>query len=293
MSNPSNVTPQSADLRWSQETRLRMVDALVFWEGRVNRSDLIRRFGISVPQATNDLRRYLELAPANLRYDTRQKAYLAEDGFAPLFGMPDAEAWLRGAAADGGAMMPVETTPMPPRRIDPIVLRRVLAARRGGLALRVLYQSMDEPEPTWRWLVPVALAGDGVRWHLRTYNEALGRFEDLLFPRMVQIDGERPAGVLPEDLDWNRFVTVELRPASRLSAGQRAVIAVDYGMQDEACRVEVRSALLFVFLQRIGVNGPGALLELANRDAVEAELEGITRRFRIPTQTSNSTPDQR
>ena len=81
-------------LRWGEEARLRAIDADAFWEGRVNRAGLMRRFGISVPQATIDLRAYQLLAPENLRYDTREKAYLATEGFKPLFGPPEAEAWL-------------------------------------------------------------------------------------------------------------------------------------------------------------------------------------------------------
>ena len=41
--------------------------------------------------------------------------------------------------------------------LDPWLLRRVLAARRAGLALRILYQPMDEPAATWRWISPMAL----------------------------------------------------------------------------------------------------------------------------------------
>ena len=264
-------------LRWSQEARLRAIDAAAFWDGRVNRSDLLEKFGISVPQATNDLRHYLELAPGNLRYDTRQKAYLAGPDFQPLFGPPDAEAWLRAAAA-GRDAFPVEFVPLPPRRIDPWLLRRVVGAQRNGLALRVLYQPMDEPEPSWRWISPRALGCDGVRWHVRAFNHDRGWFDDLLFPRILTIDGERPAGTMPADEDWERLVPVRLHPARRLSPGQRAVVAADYGMEDETCMVQVRAALLFLFLQRLGAGRPDALVEVADPAAVELELQRTRRR---------------
>ena len=66
-------------------TRLRFLDEQAFWEGRVNRADLMDRFGVSVPQATNDLSRYQELAPENLAYDKRAKAYLTTQTFVPVF----------------------------------------------------------------------------------------------------------------------------------------------------------------------------------------------------------------
>ena len=41
--------PEAADeLRWSVERRLAFLEQRLFWEGRVNRADLIERFGVSV-----------------------------------------------------------------------------------------------------------------------------------------------------------------------------------------------------------------------------------------------------
>jgi hypothetical protein len=271
----------AAHLTWSQESRLRAVDAMAFWDGRVNRADLIRRFDISVPQASNDLRRYLELAPENLRYDTREKAYLTEPGFKPLFGTPSAEAWLQSGETGPMQATPVEVAPLPSRRIDAWLLRRVLTAKRAREALHVLYQPMDEPDPSWRWISPLALGSDGVRWHLRAYNHDAGRFDDMLFPRIVEIGETRPEGALPPDFDWNRYVTIRIRPARRLSPGQRAVVAADYGMDGEEAIIEVRAALLFVLLQRLGTDRPGALVEIENNQQVKSELRRLANRHRM------------
>jgi hypothetical protein len=280
--------PRSAPhLTWSQESRLRALDAIAFWDGRVNRADLIRRFDISVPQATNDFRRYLELAPGNLRYDTREKAYLTEPDFKPLFGTPNAEAWLQSGKIALAQVMPVEIAPLPPRRINAWLLRRILAAKRAREALHVLYQPMDEPDPSWRWISPLALGSDGFRWHLRAYNHDAGRFDDMLFPRFVEIAETRPEPHLPTDLDWNRYVTVRICPARRLSPSQRAVVASDYGMDGEEGIVKVRAALLFLLLQRLGTDRPGALVEIKNNREVTTELRRLADRHRI---TGASTP---
>lgn len=260
------------DLRWSQDARLRAIDATAFWLGRVNRADLLRRFGISVPQATNDLREYQARAPGNLHYDAREKAYLTTEGFAPLFGAPGAETLLAGEEAGAWLSMPVDVAPRPARQLDPWLLRRVLAARRGGLALRVLYQPMDQAEASWRWISPAALGGDGMRWHLRAFHHEAGRYEDLLFPRMLKVDGERPSGGLPADEDWERLVTVRLRPAAKLSPGQRRVVETDYGMVDGEVRLEVRAALLFLFTRRMRLDQEDGLVELVNRAEVMAEI---------------------
>jgi predicted DNA-binding transcriptional regulator YafY len=138
---------------------------------------------------------------------------------------------------------------------------------------------MDEPEPIWRWISPAALGSDGVRWHLRAYNHDRGRYEDFLFPRMLQLGSTRACGDLPADTDWERCVAVLLKPAARLSAGQRAVIEADYGMVDGVVRLEVRAALLALFLRRMGLDRGDGLVDIANRAEVEAEVKRVASRF--------------
>ncbi len=272
--SPSSRT---TELRWSQEARLRAIDLAAFWEGRVNRAELIRRFGISVPQATNDLRDYQARAPRNLRYDTREKTYLAERDFRPLFGEPSAEAWLRDAQAPHG--LPVEVMPLPARRLDPWVLRRLAQARRVGLALRVFYQPMNQAEPSWRWISPVAFASDGLRWHLRAWNHDAARHEHLLFPRMLELGEERPTPPLPPDPDWEQFFPVRLRPAARLNAAQQRVVAADYGMEEGEVVLEVRVALLFLFRRRLGLDRGDGLVEVANQAELAAVMAAADERF--------------
>lgn len=272
--SPSSRT---TELRWSQEARLRAIDLAAFWDGRVNRAALIRRFGISVPQATNDLRDYQARAPKNLRYDTRERTYLAERDFCPLFGEPNAEAWLLDTVSPHG--LPVSIMPMPVRRLDPWLLRRLAHAQRAELALRVLYQPMNQPDPSWCWISPLAFASDGLRWHLRAWNHDAGRHEDLLFPRMIELGEERAAGPLQEDRDWERMILVRLRPAARLSPGQRQVIEADYGMKGGEAVLEVRVAMLFLFLRRLGLDRGDGLVEVANQPEIDAAMAEVNARF--------------
>ena len=51
-------------LRRGVQSRLEFIEFRLFWEGHVNRSDLIEVFGVSINQASTDLNRYLGLAEA-------------------------------------------------------------------------------------------------------------------------------------------------------------------------------------------------------------------------------------
>lgn len=53
---------------------VKFIEFRLFWEGHVNRSDLIDAFGISAQEAPTDLNRYRNIAPANMGYDKSAKA---------------------------------------------------------------------------------------------------------------------------------------------------------------------------------------------------------------------------
>lgn len=57
------------------EQRLRFIDFLVHQYGHVNRSAVMDYYGVSTPQASDDLKTYMATAPDNLVYDGSAKTY--------------------------------------------------------------------------------------------------------------------------------------------------------------------------------------------------------------------------
>lgn len=253
-------------LRWGVEQRLEFVEFRLFWEGHVNRSDLMKQFGVSVNQASTDLSRYIGIAPNNIVYDKSARAYIRGPDFAPRFLEPDAGRYLDQLrlAADGvlekedswiADLPSYASTPTPVRGINPIVLQSVVEAIRRREAMEVKYQSLSSPEPRWRWVAPHAIAFDGFRWHTRAFCLADERFKDFLLSRILDIRGLRASGVLAdEDRDWNSEVTLEIGPHPALSQMQAKVIELDYGMRRGKAKVKVRKALLYYALRHLGLD---------------------------------------
>ena len=92
-----------SELRWGVEQRLEFIEFRLFWEGHVNRSDLMDQFGVSVNQASTDLNRYIGFAPDNMVYDKSARTYVRGSGFKPQFLEPDASRYLAQlrSVADG------------------------------------------------------------------------------------------------------------------------------------------------------------------------------------------------
>ncbi|MGH7079007.1 MAG: transcriptional regulator, partial [Acetobacteraceae bacterium] len=61
--------------RWSVEQRLQFAARRLYWDGTINREDLVSRFGVSQNQATADLAKLREAYPDTFAYDTVAKCY--------------------------------------------------------------------------------------------------------------------------------------------------------------------------------------------------------------------------
>ena len=61
-------------IRWGVHRRLEFIDFRLFWDGRLNRSDMAETFGISAQQASADIAQYERIAPQNLVYDRAERA---------------------------------------------------------------------------------------------------------------------------------------------------------------------------------------------------------------------------
>jgi hypothetical protein len=263
---------------------------LPLWEGRINRADIMERFGVSVPQASKDLSLYEEKAPGNLVYDRSEKRYFASPNFKPAFLKPDADRYLNQLRSVAGRVLPPEEAwlsekpdsdamPIPHRRIGVHVLRSIVAASRRKRSLEIVYQSMNaaRPDPQWRWITPHAFGNDGLRWHVRAYCHIDNKFKDFLLSRCLDAGSEGEPGAKPsDDVHWDEFFEVILSPNPLLGKNQQEVIAQDYNMVDGHVSIPVRKALLYYFQKRLRLDVPGTRDNLHETPVVIANRETFT-----------------
>jgi hypothetical protein len=280
---------ESNSLRWSVERRLAFIEARLFWLGEVNRTDLVRRFGVSMSQASSDIGRYLALDPPGVSYDKSAKRYVADESFRPALAPPNADRFLGelrlvdlGLLAVEDTMLgispPFDATPVPERSIDALVLRAVLRASRERCALSMRYQSMSRPNPVRRVIEPHALAHDGFRWHARAFDRDTGEFRDFVLGRMSKPKAAGAAGSAPkDDVAWHSFIALLIAPHPGLTPAQARAITLDYGIRGGSASIKVRRALLFYALKRLGLDvAPGTRpaheqhIVLLNRAEIEA-----------------------
>lgn len=253
-------------LRWGVERRLEFIEFRLFWEGRVNRGDIVDTFGVSVTQASADMNRYIALAPHNTAYDHRRRTFGRSANFKPILLKPDASRYLEQLRSVGDGIIEradawtsqlpdYEVAPTPTRGVNAEILRAVASAIGTNEAIEVRYQSLSRPDPLWRWITPHAFGFNGFRWHTRAYCNRDGAFKDFLLSRILGTRSTRVSEVDPKgDRDWQQYVTLEISPHPGLSEAQKHIIAMDYGMEAGRAEICVRRAFLYYALKRLGLD---------------------------------------
>lgn len=257
------ITPPKK--RWGAEQRLEFIEFQAYWEGAINRANLIDQFGVSAPQASADLTTYQQIAPDNLRYDLSLKRYEATDLFECKLINPDADRYLKQLTAVAshtveqgdtwiGTAPSADVIPIPTRRVSPDLLRLIMKAIRSAQSIEIEYQSMNTalPELMWRRITPHAFGSDGLRWHVRAFCHRDLRFKDFILSRCRGARALGAPGQSPSaDERWNHYFDVELKANPLLSKEQQNSIEYDYAMKEGKTVLSVRYALLYYFEKRL------------------------------------------
>lgn len=245
----------------TQRERLAFLELRAFFTGELRRGDIEARFGIKPAAASRDLTAYREVAPANLDYDAVSRCYRPSSAFKPLFEFQSDRvlAWLLQGFGDGLDLKLKQAAPCegPGNLVHPdlpvlAALTRAMCAKR---AVRIHYLSMSSG-PKRRDIVPLALADNGLRWHVRAFDRERKRFGDFVLTRIARVqvlDGDVPeAEQLGADEQWARIVDLEIVPHPNVKWPE--AVAADYGMSDGVLRLKTRAALAGYVLRRWSID---------------------------------------
>jgi predicted DNA-binding transcriptional regulator YafY len=252
-------------MKWGVEQRLSFIEARLCWEGHINRKDLISRFGISIPQASSDLRKYQELAPDNIKYDKSGKFYYASKNFKPKLISPNTDDYFAQLhlIAHGviqkndsflSAVPEFDIAPHPERSVEIDTLQKVIKAIKDRRALEIEYQSMSIPDPSLRWITPHAFGYDGFRWHVRAFCHNEKIFKDFILGRIIAVLREKFHEIdTADDILWQQYIMIKIAPHPKLSDSQKEIIERDYGMENGIAQINLRASFVYYLIKRLGL----------------------------------------
>ena len=253
--------PSISSLSQAQRERLAFLEMRVFFVGELRRADIEARFGIRPAASSRDLSIYRELEPGNLDYDVATRCYRPSKSFRPLFEFSSDRilAWLLQGFGDGLDLRLRKVAPCegPGNLVRPdlTILSTVTRALCAKRAIKVSYLSMSCGVAS-RELVPVALADNGLRWHVRAFDRANARFGDFVLTRITkakEIDGlAAESELLPADEQWARIVDMEVVPHPGVRSPQ--AVEADYAMEGGVLKLRARAALAGYVLRRWSID---------------------------------------
>jgi hypothetical protein len=218
---PDLVKSAIQNLSQAQRERLGFLELRAYFTGELRRADIEARFGIKPAASSRDLSAYRDLEPDNLDYDVAARCYRPTKAFKPLFEFSTDRvlAWLLQGFGDGLDLRLRKPAPCegPGNLVRPdlAVLATVTRAMCARRALKVSYLSLSSGLSA-RELVPVALADNGLRWHVRAFDRSNTRFGDFVLTRIAkakEIEGPvEDAECLAADEQWSRVVELEVVP---------------------------------------------------------------------------------
>lgn len=288
-------TRTSVAIRHDLFLRYQLIEIIAFWEGRLTTQHLTHTFGISRQQASKTINDYIrKIAPGNLVYDASRKGYHATEEFMPCVSQGQAHEYLsfiaelsaKGMTPAAGLSHAVALRPASceilhplPRPLDPRVIRAIVQACQDRMRLEVDYVSLNNPVSETRVIAPHTLVYSGARWHVRAYCEKNRNFRDFVLTRFRG----QPVPVTPtevtdaEDVDWNTWVEVVIRPDPRLKKEQRHLIEQDYGMTKGALRLKVRGPLTQYQLQLMQIDDKVLRGKPSSQQIIVENLEALQR----------------
>ncbi|WP_240230053.1 WYL domain-containing protein [Devosia lacusdianchii] len=256
--------------KWTIERRLAFIEFRLQWDGRVNRTDVATKFGISLNQATNDLVAYAKAEPQNIRYDLSLRAYVRGDGFNARYGTSTAEHYLAQLLATRdarqqdtdlwiGQIPEVEVIATPVGPVSSHILRSIVGAVLTEEPIDCLLQTERDPRPCWDTIAPHAMLMDGAHWSVRAYSQSIHGYATIPLARIVEMRGANtPLASHGPDEDWSTIVELRVAPQSNLTEADRNTLIRDLGIKGESTSIKVRRALIPQLAKRLGISTPSS-----------------------------------
>jgi hypothetical protein len=159
-------------------------------------------------------------------------------------------------------------------------LSEITRAIHHGHVLQISYLSLSSGAAK-KIIVPVALADNGLRWHVRAYDRQRKRFADFVLTRIDKVKALDELAASHErieaDEQWNRRIELRMRPHPGLKHPE--AIMADYRMQNGLVTLNVSAALAGYALLRWAVDcSPEWSLDSARHHLCLADrsvLEGV------------------
>ena len=249
-------------LTYAQKQRLSFIDFSLLFKGSINRKELTEKFEMGLANATRDLALYKELAPQNIDFNAKDRAYLQATTFKPLFSYNSKQtlAKLANKISDGfDGVLEIAFPVDAPHQLnvpDIFIVAKIVQAILKGKAISIIYTSLSSGSKA-REIVPHKIVDNGLRWHVRGYDRKSNSFRDFVITRISKVTiKDNEVETFEEEINdhqWVRMMNLAIVPHPNNVQYPQAIM-MDYGMDNGVLELKVRAALAGYLLRRWNID---------------------------------------
>lgn len=273
--------------------RLRLLRALLLWEGEIRSNRIQRLLSVTAVPASRLIAQFRDAYPGLIENDTREKRWVLARSVSATAQLsanaPRIDEYLALTSDDelGCCMVDARQTFLDPAPSVFHILRRACLDK---VAVDVTYASMNHPEGVRRTIHPHTIVRGSQRWHVRAWCEERQEYRDFAIGRMSS-----PSLIgatnkeLPPDRAWETMIEVRVGAHRALPTDKEKVIRDEYFQGKVARRFTVRAALANYLLNDIRAavdpprqRPPEYLLEVTNLEEVQPHLFSARRSPNLP-----------
>jgi hypothetical protein len=244
-SKPMTINDDTALL---QEERFKLIDFLLFFKGRLMRSELVEVLNIGTATASRCIKAFLKSNPSKARYLSPRHGYIADTTYLPKYQHDALMALQYLAYSETTSRFHVESFGIPRYSFHPVMNPDVVApitrAIVTGTDIVMSYTSTRSGR-SMKIVKPHSVFESSGLWYFRAFDREPAEFRTFRFSRVVescQIESAA-ADVKALDDEWNRKRTVTVLPHPKNPNPMAQIL--DLGMSEDGSRVlNIPEALL-------------------------------------------------
>lgn len=260
----------------------------LYWLGQITASQIKTHFQTSLPTAKRVFTAYKQKYPTWLEYNANKKHWHATEQFYQHNQAASLNQFFQQTnenilSSNPDQNLPCfEHLPLPNHYIAPDIFRSIYFAVINQQRVEANYISIRSADADGRIITPHSFVFDGLRWHVRAFDEKRQAFLDFNLSRFIEpVEPEGMAeqhALQAQDKQWNTMVDVVLVPDPRLNLAQQQCIEREYQMQNGKLTITCRAALVKYLLVRMRVDS----VQQSTGEAQQIILEPNCRKTLLP-----------
>jgi len=245
---------------WQIKQRLRAIEIILYWHGKLNTADIIATFGVSRIQASKDIKKYIQHYPNNTNYSLSDRAYLKASTFTLDLTSGSIDEYIDhiGRMSELRSNPTFEKLSAHSKSLNPKYMAAILRSINAKKGLSITYGSKTTPKGEIRTIHPHSLVDTGFRWHIRAYCEKHKDFRDFNLGRIFEeptiTNSSINNATKEHDEQWHLIVNLLLRANPASGEPYQKLIEMEFDMEQGTLCVPTRACLVHYMLQRYQID---------------------------------------